>query len=262
MKVASWNVNSILARLELFCLWLQDSAPDIVLLQETKVVDELFPRQQIEDLGYNIVTVGQKTYNGVAILSKYRIDECITQLPSAPNSEEARYVEAVISVNNRSLRVASVYVPQGFEVGSAKFEYKLAFYQALKSHLLRLLDYDEITVIGGDYNVAPNEIDVYDSYLLENSLCFTSTERKSFQQLLSLGYYDAYRSINRDKQEFSWWDYRGGAWNKNQGMRIDHLLLSPEAFDRLVSSEIEKSWRGHERPSDHVPVSAVLKVST
>lgn len=258
MKISTWNVNSINARLPILLNWLKSSNPDIVLLQELKCTKENFPSESIQDLGYNIVLHGQKTYNGVAILSKYPIDEYHTILPNAPQPDQARYIEAVVSLENKALRVGSVYVPNGGEIGSDKFEYKLEFFDRLNLHLANLLKFEEITIIGGDFNVAPDKIDVYDAEKLENTTCFSPVERQKFLSLIRLGYYDAFRLANKDRQEFSWWDYRAGAWQKNHGMRIDHLLLSPEAVDLLLTCEIEESLRKLEKPSDHVPVTINL----
>lgn len=258
MKIATWNVNSIKVRLPHLLSWLTNTKPDIVLLQELKCNNESFPRDELEDLGYNLAIHGQKTYNGVAILSKFPIDDFTTILPNDPEPTQARYIEAVISVHKSAIRVASVYVPNGGEINSEKFEHKLKFYDALKSHLQHLITLDEAIIIGGDYNVAPDDIDVYDPVILANSTCFSQIERQKFKQLLRLGYNDAFRLTNKNSQEFSWWDYRAGSWHKNHGMRIDHLLLSPEATDLLKSSEIEISLRKLEKTSDHAPVSIII----
>jgi exodeoxyribonuclease-3 len=259
MKIASWNINSINSRLPNLLNWLNETQPEIVLLQELKCLTDKFPREAIEDLGYNLAIHGQKTYNGVAILSKYPIDEFTTTLLKDPEPTQSRYIEAVISVNKKAIRVASVYVPNGQEIGSVKFKYKLAFFDALHHHLQELLAYDEITVIGGDFNVAPNNIDVFDPKKFENCVGFSQGERQKMQQLFHLGYTDAFRMLHKDSQEFSWWDYRAGAWHRNHGMRIDLLLLSPEACQVLTKAEIEYKIRGQDKPSDHVPVTIQLK---
>lgn len=260
MKIASWNVNSVKSRLPNLLSWLEETRPDVVLLQELKCLTETFPGEVIEDLGYNLAIHGQKTYNGVAILSKYPIDDITTDLHNDPEPTQSRYIEAVISVNKTAIRCASVYVPNGQEVGSVKFQYKLAFLEALREHMQKLLHHDEITIIGGDYNVAPDDIDVYDPKALENSVCFSIQERQKLKQLINLGYRDSYRSLHKNDQEFSWWDYRAGAYHRNHGMRIDHLLLSPEASDLLTSAEIEHKVRSQEKPSDHAPVTITLKI--
>jgi exodeoxyribonuclease-3 len=258
VSVATWNVNSIKSRLEHLSQWLKDASPDIVCLQETKTIDDAFPFVEIEELSYNVVIHGQKTYNGVAILSKFPIDDVIKGLPGDETDEQARYIEAVISLPDKALRVASVYVPNGSEVGSEKFAYKMAFFDRLKHHMQSLLSYREICVIGGDYNVAPKDMDVYDTVSLAGSVCFHPDEQAKFRNLEHLGYYDAYRTMHPKKQEFSWWDYRGGSWQAGKGLRIDHLLLSPQAIDKLKNCVIDMAPRGKEKPSDHTPVICYL----
>ncbi len=258
VSIATWNVNSIKSRLEHLSGWLRDGAPDILLLQETKVIDDAFPHMEIEELGYNLAIHGQKTYNGVAILSKYPIDEVITGLPGDEADEQARYIEAVISLDNGALRVASIYVPNGQSVGSDKFAYKMRFFERLHAHAKTLLSYDETLVLGGDYNVAPAPIDVYDAEKLEGSVCYHPDERAKLRALLHLGLYDAYRVTHPTERQFSWWDYRGGAYQRGHGLRIDHLLLNAQATDRLHSAQIEESLRQKDKPSDHAPVICEL----
>lgn len=245
MKIASWNVNSVKSRLEHLVKYLRDDKPDVVLLQELKTVDEGFPYMEIEELGYNIAVSGQKSYNGVAILSKYRIEDVY----KGWDAEQARYIEAVTG----GVRVASVYVPNGQEVGSDKFKYKLDFFLKLQAHLKSLLEYDEKVVIGGDYNVAPDDIDVYDPAALKNTVCFHPLEQASFRALLNMGYTDSFRAFNGDKQVFSWWDYRAGAYQHNKGMRIDHVLLNAEAVDAMDAAGIDELPRSWDKPSDHTP---------
>lgn len=260
VTVATWNVNSIKSRLPQALAYLKQHAPDIVLLQELKCVDEAFPVLEIESLGYNLALHGQKTYNGVAILSKFPIDETFKGLPGDENDDQARYIESVISLPHGAMRVASVYVPNGQEPGSEKFSYKMRFLDRLYKHLKQLLNYEEILVVGGDYNVAPEEIDVYDPKSLDGTVCFHPEERTRFRKLLHMGFTDAYRALHPQKHQFSWWDYRGGGWQYNKGMRIDHLLLSPEATDRIKTCDIESELRGEEKSSDHVPVYCQLKI--
>lgn len=260
MKIVSWNINSIKSRLELCTEYLRNTNPDVVLLQELKCEKDKFPFMEIEDLGYNIAVNGQKTYNGVAILSKYPIDDIITSIPENSNDPQARYIEAVITKDDIALRVASVYVPNGQAPGTDKFAYKLDFFNKLSSHLNNVLKYEEILVIGGDYNVAPDIIDVYDPKGLEGTTCFHRDEREKFRGLLNLGLYDAFRAKNPDQQQFSWWDYRGGGYQNGKGMRIDHFLLSPEAVDKLAKCSIDESVRGKEKPSDHAPVVCELEI--
>lgn len=256
MKIVTWNVNSVRPRLQHLLDFLKENAPDIVLLQETKIINEAFPVMEIEELGYNIALHGQKTYNGVAIVSKFPLSDAITHLPGDDSDEQARYIEAVATLPHGALRVASVYVPNGQEVGSEKFMYKLAFLDRLHSHFTSLLHYNEMFVAGGDYNVAPFAADVYAPTELEGSIGYHPHEREKFRRLLTAGMYDAYRTLHPDTQQFSWWDYRDGGRSLNKGMRIDHVLVSPQALDRLTKCTIEDYWRDREKPSDHAPVTA------
>lgn len=254
MKIATWNVNSIKARLPNVLAWAKKAEPDVLLLQEIKTVDEGFPRLEFEDLGYNVVTHGQKTYNGVAILSKRPIDDVTKGLHGDPDDAEARYVEGFTD----GLRVASVYVPNGQEVGSEKFAYKLKFLRRLLGHVKSLLKSEEACVIGGDYNIAPEDADVYDPDAWRDQVLCHPDERAALRRILNLGYVDAWRAKHPREQRWSWWDYRAGAWPKDHGLRIDHLLLSPQAADRLKRAEIDRTPRGEDKASDHTPVVVEL----
>lgn len=258
IRIATWNVNSIKARIEHLTAWLREASPDIVLLQELKSEEHSLPTMEIEDLGYNIAALGQKTYNGVAILSKFPIDEVIKGLPTLVDDEQARYIEAIISTDKGALRVASVYVPNGQAVDSDKFQYKMRFFEALRQHLTALLRYDEAVVIGGDYNVAPAPADIFDPKGLDGTVCYHPAERAHFRSLLNLGYYDAFRLKQPESRQYSWWDYRGGAYDRGHGYRIDHLLLNAQAVDMLQSCDIDESPRQKDKPSDHTPVMCGL----
>jgi len=259
LRIATWNVNSIRQRLHILPAWLKEDAPDIVLLQETKVMNDAFPAMEIEELGYNLALHGQKTFNGVAILSKYKLEDVVIALPGDEADDHARYIEAVVNLPGGAMRVISVYVPNGQEVGSDKFNYKLRFLDRLHAHLKQLLTYDEMLVIGGDYNIAPCDIDVYDPISWKDQVLCHPEERKRLRAIEFLGLYDAYRALHKDRQEFSWWDYRAGAWENGKGLRIDHLLLSAQAMDKLESCEIVSKLRGLEKPSDHTPVMVKLQ---
>lgn len=262
VTIATWNVNSIKPRLQHLLDWLQECAPDIVLLQETKCINENFPYSEIEELGYSIAAHGQKSYNGVAILSKFPLEDISTGLPGDESDEQARYIEAVVTASpQHAIRVASVYVPNGQEPGSDKFAYKLAFLSRLYDHMQHLLSFEEILVVGGDYNVAPQAIDVYNPQQMAGSICFHPLEHKAFRSLLHLGMQNAFRALHPDRHQFSWWDYRAGAWSKNEGMLIDHLLLSPEAADRLTACDVHEGLRAKEKASDHVPVVCEVGVA-
>lgn len=271
IKIATFNVNSVKARLLNVKAWIENSKPDIILLQELKCMEEAFPLEFFLDLGYNAAINGQKTYNGVAILSKFKMEDVVKTLPDhgVEMPTQSRYIEAVIPINKTAIRVASIYVPNGggeilpgetLET-SAKFQYKLNFFDQLNAHFKKVLTYDEIAIFGGDYNVAHEAIDVYDAINLEGTVCFHELERKKFRSLLNLGLTDAYRAQNPKAQNFSWWDYRGGSWQYNKGMRIDYLLTSALASDKIVSATIEdKGVRDQEKASDHTPVCIEIEI--
>lgn len=255
MIIATWNVNSIRSRMEHLLEWLQNFGPDVVLLQELKCQNEQFPAEPIEDLGYNIAVHGQKSYNGVAILSKTPIEDVVRELPGEGDDGSARYIEAV--TNN--VRVASVYCPNGQDIGTEKFAYKMNFFDRLKVHMESLLTYEEKVVIAGDYNIAPTDDDVYDKVKFRNRLLTSPEERGKYKALINMGYIDIVRAMNpADKVDntslFSWWDYRQGSWDQNKGLRIDHLLLSPQAADVADKCGVDRDLRGKQRPSDHTPV--------
>ena len=260
LKIASWNINSINSRLEHLLDFLKAQNPDILLLQETKCLADKFPYISIEDCGYNIKVFGQKSYNGVAILSKYPMEDVVIGLPGISHKyqEDARYIEALIMLNNESFKIASVYVPNGSEIGSEKFLYKLEFLETLSQHLNQMkMIYDNI-IIGGDLN-APENIDVYNPEYLNGKIGFHIEERAALRNIINQGFLDTFRIKNRDAQEFSWWDYRSGSFAQNKGMRIDHILASPSVCDMLHSAEVYKETRGWTKPSDHAPVICDLK---
>ena len=250
-KIATWNVNSVRARLPRVIEWLAEAEPDILLVQEIKATEETFPRMEIEDLGYNVAINGQKTFNGVAILAKQPIEDVMTELPGDTSDEQARYIEAFVG----DLRVASIYLPNGNPAPGEKFDYKLAWMERLYDHVRDLLtNEDEAIVLGGDYNVIPADEDCYDPPAWEDDALARPESRRAFRALVHLGLTDAYRALNLEPHVYSFWDYQGGAWQKDFGIRIDHLLLSPLAADRLSSSGIDKKPRGRQKASDHTPV--------
>jgi exodeoxyribonuclease-3 len=258
LRIATWNVNSIRQRLTPLLAFLRETAPDVLCLQEIKCEDAAFPRSEIEDAGYNVVVHGQKTLNGVAILSKHPIDESFARLPGFAHDAQSRYIEAVISNAGGAIRVASIYAPNGNPPETEKYAYKLSFMEALTRHAAELLKLEEITVLAGDYNVIPEPRDVNDPEAWKNDALFMPQSRAAFQRLLNLGYTDALRAVTDEAGLYTFWDYQAGAWQKNKGLRIDHLLLSPRAADRLARVEIVKSLRGAEKPSDHVAIYADL----
>jgi exodeoxyribonuclease-3 len=255
-KIATWNVNSVKARLPRVTEWLREAQPDVVLLQETKCEDAAFPRIEVEELGYNLALCGQKTYNGVAILSKSPIEDVACGLPGDDKDGQARYVEGFTA----GVRVASIYLPNGNPVASDKFPYKLGWLDRLAQYAEQLLANEEILVLGGDYNVCPTDEDVYDPAGWANDALCRIESRRGFRRLLHLGFTDAYRALHPTDREYSFWDYQAGAWQKNWGLRIDHLLLSPQAADRLQQVVIDKGPRGKEKASDHTPVWCELSV--
>jgi exodeoxyribonuclease-3 len=257
-KVASWNVNSIKIRSERVVEWLQAAAPDVVCMQELKCEEKNFPRTIFEDLGYNIAILGQKTYNGVGILSKWPLSDVTLGLPTFPEDEQARYLEAEIGLPDGAVRVASIYLPNGNPVDGPKFDYKLRWMSALHDHAAGLLDFEESLVLAGDYNVIPAAEDVYDPEAWRSDALFRTESRNELRRLVNLGLRDAIRLCTDEPGLYSFWDYQGGAWPRNNGIRIDHLLLSPEAAGRLTQAGIDRHVRGGEKPSDHVPVWAVL----
>lgn len=258
ISIATFNVNSIGARLQNVLVWLDQATPDVVLLQELKCVDEAFPAMEIEQRGYQIATHGQKTYNGVAILSKHPLSEVARGLPGDDSDLQARYIEGIVTVGDTRVRVASAYVPNGQDPVSDKFAYKLGFYDRLYAHWQPRMALDEVAVLGGDFNCAPAPIDVYDPKQLDGTVCYHPEERKKLHSLFHLGLYDAFRLKHPHEQQFSWWDYRGDGYGRGQGLRIDHLLFTARASDALHDCVVDEVPRQQEKPSDHAPVIATL----
>lgn len=254
--IATWNVNSIKARLPRVLEWLDKFSPDVALLQELKTTDDTFPRMEIEAAGYHVETVGQKTYNGVAILSKQPIEIHRRRLPGDEADEQARYIEA----DTFGFRVAAIYLPNGNPTRDEnggdheKFTYKLGWMDRLVTHAEELLSQNIPVVLGGDYNIIQNDDDVYDPAAFADDALCRPESRARFRKILNMGYTEAFRTLVSDPHLYSYWDYQRGAWQKDNGVRIDHLLLSPEAADLLESVGIDKTPRGKEKPSDHTPV--------
>ena len=257
MKVATWNVNSIKARLPVVLAWLRRAEPDVVLLQETKAVDDEFPGLALGELGYNAAAVGQKSYNGVAVLSKRPIEVLATRLPGDPDDVEARYLE----VFTGGIRVASIYAPNGNPAGGDRFSYKLAWLDRLYAHMAAALAEEEGCVFAGDYNVAPTDGDVYDPRTWRDDALCQPAARAGFRRLLHLGYTDALRALRDEDGQYTWWDYRGRCWQADHGLRIDHILLSPQGADRLAGVGIDREPRGWDKTSDHTPVCCELEAA-
>ncbi len=262
MKIVTWNINGVRARIGNLTHWLGESQPDIVCLQEIKTVDDQFPRAEVEALGYNVETHGQKGFNGVAILSKLKFDEVNRGLPGDESDEQARFIEGVFSTTKGALRVASIYLPNGNPIDDpVKFPYKLAWMARLERWAAERLLLEEALVIAGDYNVIPEPVDArFPENWLGDAL-FQPQTRQAFRRLKHLGFTEAVRAVTDAPDTFTFWDYQGGAWQKNNGIRIDHLLLSPEAANRFSSATIEKHVRAWEKPSDHVPVAIELDLA-
>ncbi len=259
MLIATWNVNSVKQRLAHLQKFLTEVKPDVLCLQEIKCVDEAFPRMEVADLGYNMAVHGQKGFNGVAILSRLPLADVTPRLPGDDEDAQSRYLEAVISLPaGGSVRVASIYLPNGNPIGTEKFPYKLAWMERLHRHAAELLALEEPTILAGDYNVIPEPKDVSDPEAWANDALMQPESRAAYRRLLTLGYTDALRACDDSPGLYTFWDYQAGAWQKNRGIRIDHLLLSPQAADRLTGVEIHKRMRALEKPSDHVPVSVTL----
>ncbi|MBX9712055.1 MAG: exodeoxyribonuclease III [Xanthobacteraceae bacterium] len=258
MRIATWNVNSIRQRLEHLLVWLKERDPDIVCLQEIKCQDEAFPREAIEALGYNVATHGQKTFNGVALLSKFRFEETKPQLAGDAEDLHARFLEGVVSHKTGTFRIACLYLPNGNPVDSEKYPYKLKWMERLIAYSRERLKSEEPFVLAGDFNVIPTPADVYNPQAWLGDALFLPQTRQRFQSLLNLGLTDAFRAVSDEPHQYTFWDYQAGAWQKNNGIRIDHLLLSPQASDRLRGLGIDRHVRGWEKASDHVPVWADL----
>ncbi|MEP9398138.1 exodeoxyribonuclease III [Mesorhizobium sp. KR2-14] len=261
MKIVTWNINGVKARLGNLLVWLKDSDPDIVCLQEIKSVDDQFPRAEIEALGYNVETHGQKGFNGVAILSKLRFDEVNRGLPGDDGDEQARFIEGVFSTDNGVLRVVSLYLPNGNPIGTDKFSYKLSWMARLENWARDRLLLEEALILAGDYNVIPQPVDARNPDAWLNDALFQPESRQAFRRLLNLGFTEATRAVTDAAGTYTFWDYQAGAWQKNNGIRIDFLLMSPEAANRLSTASIEKHVRAWEKPSDHVPVAAELALA-
>jgi len=261
VKIASWNVNSVKVRLPHLLAFLEDAKPDILCLQETKCLADEFPRLEIAALGYRVETLGQRAYNGVALVSREPARDIVSGLPGFDDGQ-ARYVEASFGTagDGGEVRIASAYVPNGNPTGTDKFTYKLAWMERLIPHVQDLLRREIPFVLAGDYNVCPTDEDVYDPVAWrDDALCRIET-RSRFRALLHLGLTDAYRAFHREPNRYTFWDYQAGRWNRDEGLRIDHLLLSPHAVDRVAACEIDKSPRGKERASDHTPIWCELAV--
>src|SRR3979411_1961662 len=262
MRIATWNVNSVRQRIDHLLVWLKVRPPATVCLQEIKCVDEAFPREAIEALGYNVVTHGQKTFNGVALLSKLPFEETKSGLAGDDQDAHARFLEGVVTLKRGVARIACLYLPNGNPPETEKYPYKLKWMSRLLEYSKERLKTEEPLVLAGDFNVIPRAEDVHNPAAWVNDALFRATTRESFQSLLGLGLTDALRAVTDAPGQYTFWDYQAGAWQKNHGLRIDHLLLSPQASDRLVDVGIDSNVRAREKPSDPVPVWIDLEIET
>ena len=257
MKIATFNINGIRARGEALLAWLDDAQPDVALLQEIKCVDESFPREPFEERGYNVETHGQKGFNGVAILSKLPLEDVRRGLPGDDGDEQARWIEATVT-GRRAIRLCGLYLPNGNPAPGPKYDYKLAWMERLRHRAQDLLAAEEPAMLAGDFNVIPQAEDVRKPENWREDALFRPETRSAWRRIMSLGLTDAYRVFHPGPGHYSFWDYQAGAWERNNGIRIDHILLTPQAADLLLDCRIDKEVRGRERPSDHVPVWADL----
>jgi len=260
MQIATWNINGVKARLANLLRWLKETAPDVCCLQEIKCEDEAFPGEALEELGYNVAVHGQKGFNGVAILSKRPFDEVVVRgLPGDESDSHARYIEALVPRPGGVVRIGNLYLPNGNPIGTDKFAYKLAWMRRFEARTRELLGFEEPFVLLGDYNVIPEPVDAKNPQAWIEDALFQPETRAAFRALLNLGLTDVVRACLPGPGVYTFWDYQAGAWQKDHGIRIDHILASPQATDRLVSAGIDKHTRGWEKPSDHVPVWVELR---
>ncbi len=259
MRIATWNVNSVKAHFDQVTEWLKEQQPDVLCLQEIKCEDAGFPSAAFEDLGYTSAIHGQKTYNGVAILSKFALEDIQRGLPGDDSDQQSRFIAATVVDGAFVCRVVCLYLPNGNPAPGLKYDYKLGWMNRLENHVAEHLKLEEPLVLAGDYNVIPASLDARHPQNWVEDALYRPETRAAFQRLLNLGLTESFRSLYPGKTDaYSFWDYQAGAWPKNNGIRIDHLLLSAQAADRLTSATIHKRARGHEKPSDHVPVEIEL----
>jgi len=257
MKISSWNVNSVRARLNNIISYLKSSNPDILMIQEIKTEDKNFPYDDFKSEGYESYVFGQKSYNGVAFLSKVNIDKIDISFIKDPN-KQSRIITGNIKNNSKVIKLVNVYVPNGNPIETEKYEYKKKWYDLFIKKIKKMLTDNTNIIIGGDFNIIPEEIDVYDYTKYENDALFKLEMRKRFREIINLGFYDAYRYINKNKCEYTFWDYMAGSWQKNNGMRIDHFLVSNNLINDIKNINIDKKPRSKVKPSDHTPIELTI----
>lgn len=257
MDIATFNINGVKARLQTVLDWLDEAQPDVAVLQEIKSVDEGFPREMFEAKGYNVETHGQKGFNGVAILSKLPLEDVTRGLPGDETDEQARWIEATV-VGETAVRICGLYLPNGNPAPGPKYDYKLGWMTRLKARAEELLAAEEPALMAGDYNVIPQAEDAAHPEKWETDALYRYESRAAFRRLLNLGFTEAFRARISGPGHYSFWDYQAGAWDKNDGIRIDHVLMTPQCADLMTDCRIESAIRGREKPSDHVPVWVTL----
>ncbi|WP_320179570.1 exodeoxyribonuclease III [Roseovarius pacificus] len=258
MKIASFNINGIKARVQALPDWLDEAQPDVVVLQEIKSIDENFPRELFEDKGYTVETHGQKSFNGVAILSKLPLEDISRGLPGDDEDEQARWIEATVIGDKTAVRVCGLYLPNGNPAPGPKYDYKLAWMERLKARAADLLKSEEPALMAGDYNIIPQDEDAKRPEAWAKDALALPESRAAFRRIVNLGFTDAFRARHHGPGHYTFWDYQAGAWNRDDGIRIDHFLLTPQAADLLSDCQIDKAVRGREKPSDHVPIWITL----
>ncbi|MBN2905459.1 MAG: exodeoxyribonuclease III [Rhodobacteraceae bacterium] len=257
MQIATFNINGVKARIGALTDWLTAARPDVALLQEIKSLDETFPREVFEDMGYRVETHGQKGFNGVAILSRLPLEDVVRGLPGDPQDEQARWIEATV-IGTRAVRVCGLYLPNGNPAPGPKYDYKLAWMARLEARARDLLAAEEPALMAGDYNVIPQDEDAARPAAWAKDALALPQSRAAFRRVLNLGFTEAFRARVQGPGHYSFWDYQAGAWNRNDGIRIDHVLMTPQAADLMTDCRIEAEVRGGEKPSDHVPVWVTL----
>ncbi|MGI3167723.1 exodeoxyribonuclease III [Pseudooceanicola sp. C21-150M6] len=254
MRIATFNINGIKARHEALTAWLDEATPDVVLLQEIKSVDEGFPRELFEERGYNVETHGQKSFNGVAILSKLPLEDVTRGLPGDDEDEQARWIEATVMGEKTAVRLCGLYLPNGNPAPGPKYDYKLSWMKRLKARAEALMELEEPALMAGDYNIIPQAEDAAKPDSWREDALFRLDSRDAYRRVLNLGFTEAFRTRTPAPGHYSFWDYQAGAWQRNNGIRIDHILMTPQCADLMTDSGIEKELRGRDKPSDHVPV--------
>ena len=257
MKISSWNVNSVRARITNIINYIKLSSPDILMIQEIKTEDKNFPLNEFKDLGYESHIFGQKSYNGVAFLSKLNINNINFKFLKDQNNQ-SRIIAGDIKTRSTIIKLINVYVPNGNPINTDKYDYKKNWYDSFINKIKKTLNENKNIIIGGDFNVIPEEIDVYDYKKYENDALFKLEIRKKYRELINLGFHDIYRYLKKNKQEFTFWDYMMGAWQKNHGMRIDHFLVSANLLSSIKNINIDKKPRSKIKPSDHAPIELIL----